>query len=166
MYSYNHCVAKKKSAFIDGSLARASDSHHSFMIWSRCNSMVKSWILTSASKLIYKIILRFNDAFEIWNDLSARFHITNLPRSYQLSLGFSLCLSSCPSISSYSGLISDSSQLLRGLRLSRSIFSCLPELASLRGLGYFRPNHIVDRNWVQLIWYPWILQKVYVVCPV
>ncbi|CAA7023607.1 unnamed protein product [Microthlaspi erraticum] len=31
------------------------------------------------------IILRFNDASEIWKDLLARFHITNLPRSYQLS---------------------------------------------------------------------------------
>lgn len=77
--------AKNKFAFIDGSLARPSDSHASFRIWSRCNSMVKSWILNSVSKQIYKSILRFNDASEIWNDLSARFHITNLPRSYQIS---------------------------------------------------------------------------------
>ena len=76
--------AKKKSALIDGSLARPSNSHASFWIWSRCNSMVKFWILNSISKQIYKSILRFNDASEIWNDLSARFHITNLPRSYML----------------------------------------------------------------------------------
>lgn len=77
--------AKNKSAFIDGSLARPNDSHHSFRIWSRCNSMVKSWILNSVSKQIYKSILRFNDTSEIWKDLATRFHITNLPRSYQLS---------------------------------------------------------------------------------
>lgn len=77
--------AKNKSAFIDGSLARPSDSHSSFRIWSRCNSMVKSWILNTVSKQIYKSILRFNDASEIWKDLATRFHITNLPRSYQLS---------------------------------------------------------------------------------
>ena len=77
--------AKNKSAFVDGSLARPSNSHASFRIWSRCNSMVKFWILNSISKQIYKSILRFNDASEIWNDLSARFHITNLPRSYHLS---------------------------------------------------------------------------------
>ncbi|KAL9298848.1 putative retrotransposon gag domain-containing protein [Arabidopsis thaliana] len=56
-----------------------------FRIWSRCNSLVKSWILNSVSKQIYKSILRFSDASEIWKDLATRFHITNLPRSYQLS---------------------------------------------------------------------------------
>lgn len=77
--------AKNKSAFIDGSLARPVESHQNFRIWSRCNSMVKSWILNSVSKQIYKSILRFNDASETWKDLEARFHITNIPRSYQLS---------------------------------------------------------------------------------
>lgn len=73
---------KNKLAFIDGSVARPLESHASFRIWSRCNSMVKSWILNSVSKQIYKSILRFNDAYEIWKDLHTRFHITNLLRSY------------------------------------------------------------------------------------
>ncbi|CAA7017958.1 unnamed protein product [Microthlaspi erraticum] len=77
--------AKNKLAFIDGSIARPSESDQLFRIWSRCNSMVKSWILNSVSKEIYKSILRFNDASEIWKDHSTRFHITSLPRSYQLS---------------------------------------------------------------------------------
>lgn len=77
--------AKNKTAFIDGSLVRPLESDQSFRIWSRCNSMVKSWILNSVSKQIYKSILRFNDASEIWKDLETRFHITNIPRSYQLS---------------------------------------------------------------------------------
>ncbi|CAA7046104.1 unnamed protein product [Microthlaspi erraticum] len=77
--------AKNKLAFIDGSIARPSESDQLFRIWSRCNSMVKSWILNSVSKEIYKSILRFNDASEIWKDLSTCFHITSLPRSYQLS---------------------------------------------------------------------------------
>ncbi|CAA7015851.1 unnamed protein product [Microthlaspi erraticum] len=77
--------AKNKLAFVDGSLPRPSESHRHFRIWSRCNSMVKSWLLNSVSKQIYRSILRFNDASEIWKDLLTRFHITNLPRSYQLS---------------------------------------------------------------------------------
>lgn len=72
--------AKNKLAFIDGSIVRPSESHRSFRIWSRCNSMVKSWILNSVSKQIYKRFLRFSDASEIWKDLLTRFHITNLPR--------------------------------------------------------------------------------------
>lgn len=77
--------AKHKLAFIDRSITRPSESDQFFRIWSRCNSMVKSWILNSVSKEIYKSILRFNDASEIWKDLLTRFHITNLSRSYQLS---------------------------------------------------------------------------------
>ncbi|KAL0898785.1 hypothetical protein Bca101_082746 [Brassica carinata] len=77
--------AKNKLAFIDGSVVRPLESHVNLRIWSRCNSMVKSWLLNSVSKKIYKSILRFNDASEIWKDLQTRFHITNLPRSYQLS---------------------------------------------------------------------------------
>lgn len=77
--------AKNKIAFVDGSLPRPSANHPHYRIWSRCNSMVKSWILNSVTKSIYGSILRFSDASEIWKDLTSRFHITNLPRSYQLT---------------------------------------------------------------------------------
>ena len=75
------------------------------MIWSRCNSIVKSWILNSASKQIYKSILRFNDTFEIWNDLSARFHIMNLPRSYEIVNLYVLDTTSLPEISNEEPLL-------------------------------------------------------------
>ncbi|KAG7583985.1 Retrotransposon Copia-like N-terminal [Arabidopsis suecica] len=77
--------AKNKIAFVNGSLPRPPESDLSFRVWSRCNSMVKSWILNSVTKQIYKSILRFNDVAEIWKDLDTRFHITNLPRSYHLT---------------------------------------------------------------------------------
>uniref|UniRef100_A0A1J3EFZ9 Retrovirus-related Pol polyprotein from transposon TNT 1-94 n=1 Tax=Noccaea caerulescens TaxID=107243 RepID=A0A1J3EFZ9_NOCCA len=77
--------AKNKIAFVDGSLPRPPESHPHYRIRSRCNSMVKSWILNSITKEIYGSILRFNDAHEIWKDLMTRFRITNLPRSYQLT---------------------------------------------------------------------------------
>ena len=76
---------KNKLVFIDGSVPRPIESHPHSRIWSRCNSMVKSWILNTVSKKIYKSILPFNDVVEIWKDLETRFHITNLARSYQLS---------------------------------------------------------------------------------
>ncbi|KAL9858131.1 putative retrotransposon gag domain-containing protein [Arabidopsis thaliana] len=77
--------AKNKIAFVDGTLPRPPESDPSFRVWLRCNSMVKSWILNSVTKQIYKGILHFNDAAEIWKGLDTRFHITNLPRSYQLT---------------------------------------------------------------------------------
>ncbi|XP_019096541.1 PREDICTED: uncharacterized protein LOC104779323 [Camelina sativa] len=76
---------KNKLAFVDGFLARPLETHPHYRIWSRCNAMVKSWILNSVTKEIYGSILRFKDASAMWQDLLVRFHITNLPRSYQLT---------------------------------------------------------------------------------
>ncbi|XP_019089093.1 PREDICTED: uncharacterized protein LOC109127935 [Camelina sativa] len=76
--------AKNKLSFIDGSLPRPSESDFDFKIWSRCNSMVKSWILNVVSKEIYDSILYYQDAVEMWNDLFTRFKVNNLPRRYQL----------------------------------------------------------------------------------
>ena len=76
--------AKNKIAFIDNSLPRPDVGNPLFRIWSRCNSMVKSWILNSVSKQIYGSILSFYDAAQIWKDLHDRFHKTNLPRTFQL----------------------------------------------------------------------------------
>jgi len=77
--------AKNKFDFVDGTLRRPSKSDPSFRVWSRCNSMVKFWLLNSVTKEIYKSILRFNDGAETWKDLTSRFHITYLPSSYQLT---------------------------------------------------------------------------------
>lgn len=60
--------AKNKLAFVDGSLPRPLDTDPSYRYWSRCNSMVKSWLLNAVSKEIYKSILRFSDASAIWKD--------------------------------------------------------------------------------------------------
>lgn len=77
--------AKNKLSLFDGSLLRPPENHPYYRIWSRCNSMVISWLLNSVTKQIYGSILRFNDASEIWKDLMTRFRITNLSRSYQLT---------------------------------------------------------------------------------
>ena len=74
--------AKNKIAFVDGSLPRHDSGSPLFRIWSRCNSMVKSWLLNSVTKHIYGSILSFDDATEIWDDLHNRFHKTNLPRTF------------------------------------------------------------------------------------
>lgn len=77
--------AKNKIGFVDGSLPRPPESDPNFCMWSRCNSLVKSWILNSVTTQIYRSILRLSDATDIWNDLHSRFHMTNLPRTYNLT---------------------------------------------------------------------------------
>jgi len=41
--------AKTKTGFIDGTLSRPLESDLNFRLWSRCNSMVKSWLLNFVS---------------------------------------------------------------------------------------------------------------------
>ena len=77
--------AKNKIGFIDGTIIRPPDLDHTFRLWSRCNSMVKSWLLNSISPQIYRSILRLNDASDIWRDLHGRFHLTNLSRTFNLT---------------------------------------------------------------------------------
>ena len=77
--------AKNKIGFVDGSINRPATSDLNFRLWSRCNSMVKSWILNTVSPQIYRSILRLNDAVDIWKDLHSRFHMTNLPRTFNLT---------------------------------------------------------------------------------
>nr|ABW74573.1 putative pol polyprotein [Boechera divaricarpa] len=77
--------AKNKIGFIDGTLPRPLESDMNFRVWSRCNSTVKSWLLNSVSPHIYRSILRLIDAADIWRDLSSRFHMSNLPRIFNLA---------------------------------------------------------------------------------
>lgn len=77
--------AKNKIGFIDGSLIRPLESDRNFRLWSRSNSMSKSWLLNTVSPQIYRSILRINDSADIWRDLYGRFHMTNLPRTYNLT---------------------------------------------------------------------------------
>ncbi|XP_010474098.1 PREDICTED: uncharacterized protein LOC104753562 [Camelina sativa] len=77
--------AKNKIKFVDGSLPRPLITDPNFDLWSRCNSMVKPWLLNSVSPQIYRSILRMNDAADIWKDLCGRYHMTNLPRTFNLT---------------------------------------------------------------------------------
>ena len=77
--------SKGKLGYVDGSLVRPDESDPNFPLWSRCNSMIKSWILNSVSPQIYRSILRLKDASDIWRDLYSRFHMSNLPRTFNLT---------------------------------------------------------------------------------
>ncbi|CAA7043466.1 unnamed protein product [Microthlaspi erraticum] len=83
--------AKNKLSFVDGSLPHPAVDDISFKIWSRCNSMVKAWLLNVVNQEIYDSILYYDDAAEMWNDLFLHFRVNNLPWKYQLEQAIS-CL--------------------------------------------------------------------------
>ncbi|KAB2628158.1 hypothetical protein D8674_032953 [Pyrus ussuriensis x Pyrus communis] len=70
--------AKNKEGFINGSIKRPeSASTSEFQQWTRCNNLVKSWLLNSVSKDIGASVIYNNVAANIWNELKERFSHTN-----------------------------------------------------------------------------------------
>lgn len=76
--------AKNKLGFVDGSLPQPDLSDSSASIWSRCNSMVTSWLLNAVSKEIADSLLYLDTAQAVWTDLYERFHQSNAPRIFQI----------------------------------------------------------------------------------
>lgn len=74
--------AKNKIGFVYWTLTRPDTSDPTFRIWSRCDSMVKSWLLNFVSPRIYRSILRLTDAADIWRDSMVVF---TSPRTFSLT---------------------------------------------------------------------------------
>lgn len=75
---------KNKVGFIDGTLKQPASGDVTGSVWSRCNSMVTSWLLNAVVKEIANSLLYFETAEEVWNDLHDRFHQSNVPRIFQI----------------------------------------------------------------------------------
>eukprot|EP00261_Vitis_vinifera_P030615 XP_019071858.1 PREDICTED: uncharacterized protein LOC100853407 [Vitis vinifera] len=76
--------AKNKLGFVDGTISRPAATDLLAGPWSRCNSMVVSWLSNSVCKEIAESILYHETAIEIWNDLYERFHQGSGPRIFEL----------------------------------------------------------------------------------
>ncbi|KAK0596576.1 hypothetical protein LWI29_016954 [Acer saccharum] len=68
----------------DGTISRPSVNDSLYVLWSRCNSMVMSWILHAVSKEIADSIMYIDNGVDVWNDLHDRFHQSNGPRIFQI----------------------------------------------------------------------------------
>ena len=77
-------VAKNKFCFVDGTISRPSVNDSLYVLCSRCNDMVMSWILHVVSKEIADSIMYIDNGVDVWNDLHDRFHQSNGPRIFQI----------------------------------------------------------------------------------
>ena len=76
--------AKNKLGFVDGSIPQPIADDLNANIWSRCNSMVISWLLNVVSEDIADNLLYLDTAHVVWSDLYERFHQSNAPRIFQI----------------------------------------------------------------------------------
>ena len=77
-------IAKNKLCLVDGTISKLSLDDDYYNSWSRCNSMVMSWILHAVSREIADSIMYIDNAKSMWNDLHDRFHQSNGPRVFQI----------------------------------------------------------------------------------
>ena len=93
--------AKNKLKFVDGSLPKPSSSAADYSIWTRCNDMVSSWLLTSISKDLADSVLYIDTAAGIWKDLRDRYSQGNRPRIFQIQKSISSLTQGQSTVSSY-----------------------------------------------------------------
>ena len=77
-------TAKRKIGFIDGTIPKLVPDSPQFILWTRCNMTVLSWIINSVSPGIGSIIKYTNNARAIWLDLHHRFSQKSGPIIFEL----------------------------------------------------------------------------------
>ena len=106
--------AKSKLGFVDGSItASMAVTPLEKKAWSKCNSMISSWILNCVSPHITASVIYRNTALEVWNVLKNRFSQANGPRISQLQKQISVVMQGDSIVTSYfTGLQASWDQLL------------------------------------------------------
>lgn len=76
--------AKNKLGFIDSTIPQPEDLSSILSQWTRCNSMVLSWIVNSLSPEISNSVIYTETASEVWNDVKDHFSQKNAPRIFEI----------------------------------------------------------------------------------
>ena len=76
--------AKHKLGFVNGLIYKPSSNNLLSSVWSRCNSMMTSWLLNSVSKEIVDSLLYLGNVEAVWTYLHERFYQINAPHIFQI----------------------------------------------------------------------------------
>ncbi|KAL5556865.1 hypothetical protein UlMin_039101 [Ulmus minor] len=93
--------AKNKIGFVDGTISRPLSTYLIFNAWSRCNSMISSWIINVVTRDISDSLLYLDSVYEIWRDLCDRFSQGNGPRVFQIKKQLSGLVQGSLDVSTY-----------------------------------------------------------------
>ncbi|KAL5567425.1 hypothetical protein UlMin_030589 [Ulmus minor] len=95
-------TTKNKDGFIDGTVTRPpASSEAETKQWTRCNILVKGWILNTMSPKIAKSVMYNDTAYELWEELMERFSHTNSVHLFQIEQEIHDCIQEGTSIGEY-----------------------------------------------------------------
>ena len=78
-------TTKNKDRFIDDTIARQpASSKAETKRWTRCNILVKGWILNTISPKIVESVMYNDTAYELWEELKERFSHTSSVHLFQI----------------------------------------------------------------------------------
>ncbi|XP_074374820.1 uncharacterized protein LOC141715243 [Apium graveolens] len=77
--------AKRKLAFLNGTVIRDPADAIQAAQWDTCNDLVIFWLHSNVSEGIKQSILFINSASEVWSQLEKRFLLSNGSRKYKLN---------------------------------------------------------------------------------
>ncbi|GLT39324.1 hypothetical protein SLA2020_135220 [Shorea laevis] len=97
----NALYAKNKMGFVDGTLKKPDAKSLEMLAWTKCNSMVVSWILNTLTKELYDSAAYADSAKEIWDDLKERFSQGNATRVHELKLELANLTQQARSVAAY-----------------------------------------------------------------
>uniref|UniRef100_A0A2N9FUD2 Reverse transcriptase Ty1/copia-type domain-containing protein n=1 Tax=Fagus sylvatica TaxID=28930 RepID=A0A2N9FUD2_FAGSY len=94
---------KNKLGFVDGSIREPEDGFRSplYAHWTRCNTVVITWILNCVSKKIHASVLYKPTAYVIWKELQDKFSQSNGPQIFQLEKDIGSLTQNQNSVSDY-----------------------------------------------------------------
>ena len=93
--------AKNKFGFVNGTIPVPDPSLPLYNTWSRCNTIVLSWLTNSLNKEIGASVMYINTARDLWIDLRDRFLQGNSPRLCEFQKEISRLSQGSISVSSY-----------------------------------------------------------------
>ncbi|XP_048432624.1 uncharacterized protein LOC125473594 [Pyrus x bretschneideri] len=95
-------TVKNKYGFVDGSIKKPSEEDiDELQQWRRCNSLVKTWLVSSISKEIAASVFYCDGAQAIWNELRERFSQVNNVQLFQIENEIHDCVQGTMSVRSY-----------------------------------------------------------------
>ena len=77
-------TSRHKTGFVDGTIPEPSPDSPQFILWTRCNMTVLSWIINLVSPNIASSIMHTDNARIIWLDLYQSFSQKSGPRIFEL----------------------------------------------------------------------------------
>lgn len=80
----NALRAKRKSGFLNGSMAKPAEESLDLESWLSVNSMILEWIRTSNKPRVHSTMMFITEACKLWENLKNRLSVGNKVRVHQL----------------------------------------------------------------------------------